>query len=232
MSEYCRDWVADRPSTTMTRLPTVEVDEPPSPALAPAPVDEEDHDDDLSINSSDLDDEGWLNVENADAASAVTSTASALGSSIISDLAMSSLEPSDVSASEDEDDEEPSFPEPKKTREPSPESSVYADDDTPAASNVYEFKNSWIFPDPTSSNASLATTGTASDSTPMHSFPNIRSVPHRSVESFIEEDESEARVTETTAPVALAMPSPDTKKKTAPGNPFLADPPGAEGKRW
>ncbi|CAK9782095.1 hypothetical protein CC85DRAFT_305615 [Cutaneotrichosporon oleaginosum] len=219
----------------MTRLPTVEIDEPPSPDLTAAPIEEEDHDDDLSINSSDLDDEGWLNVDNADAASAAASTASALGSSILSDLAVSSREPSDVSASEDEDedDEEPAWPEFQKTRtELDIEDSLYADDDTPAASNAFEFKNSWIFPDPTSSNASLTTTGTITNNTPVHSFPNIRAIPRRTADSFIEQDESPLVETEAAAPIALAMPPPDAKKKTAPGNPFLAHPPGAEGKRW
>ncbi|BEI94861.1 uncharacterized protein CcaverHIS019_0704420 [Cutaneotrichosporon cavernicola] len=215
----------------MTRLPTVQVDEPPSPALSAAPAEEEDHDDDLSINSSDLDDEGWLNVDNTDAASAATSSASVLGSSVISDLANSTREPSEASDSEVEveDDAVVEF---NPKIEQSLNESLYADTETPAALNMYEFKNSWIFPDPTSSNASLATTGTVTDNTPMHSLPNIRAVPHRSVESLIEEDGSEGPAPVANAPVALTMPAPDSKKKTAPGNPFLAYSPGAGGNRW
>ncbi|BEJ18118.1 hypothetical protein CspHIS471_0703950 [Cutaneotrichosporon sp. HIS471] len=216
---------------TMTRLPTVQVDEPPSPALSAAPAEEEDHDDDLSINSSDLDDEGWLNVDNTDAASAATSTASVLGSSVISDLANSTREPSEASDSEVEVEDDATL-ELNPKIEPSLNESMYADTETPATSNMHEFKNSWIFPDPTSSNASLATTGTVTDNTPTHSLPNIRAVPHRSVECFIEEDDSEGPAPVTNAPVALTMPAPDSKKKTAPGNPFLAYSPGAEGNRW
>ncbi|BEI87088.1 hypothetical protein CcaverHIS002_0704340 [Cutaneotrichosporon cavernicola] len=195
----------------MTRLPTVQVDEPPSPALSAAPAEEEDHDDDLSINS------------------AATSSASVLGSSVISDLANSTREPSEASDSEVEveDDAVVEF---NPKIEQSLNESLYADTETPAALNMYEFKNSWIFPDPTSSNASLATTGTVTDNTPMHSLPNIRAVPHRSVESLIEEDGSEGPAPVANAPVALTMPAPDSKKKTAPGNPFLAYSPGAGGK--
>lgn len=271
MSDYCRQWVADPASSqltadTMTRLPVVQVDDhdPVTPApRTPSPAvlhieeseddqndqndqndhdDHDDHDDDLSINSSDLDEEGWLNVD-ATASVAASTTASALGSSTISDFPLSSGEPSEtgVSESENEDDIEDAWTGLASHVDQGPEESTYNNGETPAASQagVFEFKSSWIFPDPTSASASLSTSaGTITDNTPLHSLANIRSITHSTADSLREEvtndDTDDPDVPEVdAAPTTPTTPPADVvKRKTAHGNPFPVNPPRPERKRW
>lgn len=246
MSDYCRQWVADPSSSprtndtaTMTRLPDLKVDEAPTSSVprTPSPAillseedDEHDHDDDLSVNSSDLDDEGWLNVDHTSSVAGST-TASALGSSTISDFPLSSREPSDAGVSESsdtDDDVEHAWTGTVAAHKnlTSVSDSFYTDDETPISSsqsNAFEFKSSWIFPDPTSASGSLTTTsgGTATDNTPLHSLANIRSISH-SNETISQGNNTEAA--EATKDVA--------KRKAAPGNPFHVNSPGPQRKRW
>jgi len=142
----------------------------PSP-VPPAPVSDDEDDDQLSINSSDLEN-SWLNIPHSEGGtSSVSGSVSALGSAAVSDLDPSS--DSDHEWNSEFDSEGPTLrniPDvgQKQPHDDSDSESEDGHQDTP--SPVHTFQGSFIFPDPNSASASFTS---GNETTPVPSLVDI-----------------------------------------------------------
>lgn len=266
MSEYCKRLVADPrgspPRLTMTaHKPSPPVEDtdhttfpPPSPSLSSsnsAEADDDDDDDDrLSLSSGDLD-TSWLEV--GPPRSMVDSlTASAFGSSTISDMAISdrASEPSERGDETDgwalssdagseihtdaevhsADEAEDNLETPSLTRT---SRLNYNDKEVP---ETEAFQRSFIFPDPhspsqsfSSSWTSTTTNATVKDDTPHRSLSNIRTEAWGDTKI----PTTTPVIPRETKAVNTSTPSPPpTIEAVTPKTESFRPPPPASGRRW